>query len=94
MDCSAFMQIVFEDYFAKKIPRSTREQFGAGKKVRKRSVRPGDMVFFKTGRKSFHVGVMVNDTEFLHASVSSGVMISNLESSYWEQRYYTARRVL
>lgn len=94
VDCSSFMQIVFLDYFGMELPRNTRDQFGVGKKISKESLSTGDLIFFKTGRKSFHVGVMMNDEEFLHASTSSGVMISALNNRYWQEVYYTARRIL
>lgn len=94
VDCSSFMQIVFEDYFQIKLPRNTREQMKIGSSVRRNRIQLGDMVFFKTGRDSYHVGVMVNDQQFLHASTSSGVMISGLEEAYWSDRYLTTRRIL
>lgn len=94
VDCSSFMQIVFEDYFQIKLPRNTREQMKVGSSVRRNQIQMGDMVFFKTGRDSYHVGVMVNEQQFLHASTSSGVMISGLQESYWSERYLTTRRVL
>lgn len=94
IDCSAFMQVIFEDYFSRKIPRTTREQMGVGKNIRKKNVSTGDMVFFKTGAKTYHVGVMVNNEQFLHASTSSGVMISNLNDRYWQETYLTTRRIL
>ncbi len=52
------------------------------------------MVFFKTGRNTFHVGVMINTEQFMHASTSSGVIISNIQNRYWADAYLTARRVL
>lgn len=94
VDCSSFMQIVFEDYFQIKLPRNTRQQMREGKSVRKNRIRMGDLVFFKTGRNLYHVGVMVDDKRFLHASTSSGVMISELSQSYWQRNYLTTRRVL
>ncbi|MTI87121.1 MAG: hypothetical protein FH748_04045 [Balneolaceae bacterium] len=94
VDCSSFMQIVFEDYFYMDLPRNTREQFKVGSKVNKRDIHTGDLVFFKTGAKTLHVGVMVNEVEFLHASTSTGVRISNLQNNYWKKVYYTARRIL
>lgn len=94
IDCSAFMQVVFEDYFSKLIPRTTLEQLEFGDPVRKEQIETGDMVFFKTGRRTYHVGVMVNRTEFLHASTSEGVKISALDHPFWEETYLAARRVI
>ncbi len=94
VDCSSFMQIVFADYFELELPRNTREQMKVGKSVRKNRIKLGDMVFFKTGRDSYHVGVMINNEQFLHASTSSGVMISGLQERYWSNAYLTTRRIL
>ncbi len=94
VDCSSFMQIVFEDYFGLKLPRNTKDQIKVGKSVKQKGIKLGDLVFFKTGKNTLHVGVMVNGQEFMHASTSSGVMISGLQERYWAERYLTARRVL
>jgi cell wall-associated NlpC family hydrolase len=94
IDCSAFMQVVFEDYFTTIIPRTTKKQMVIGDKVRLSDIKTGDLVFFKTGRKTYHVGVMINEEEFLHASTTNGVKISELSDKYWNSRYLTARRIL
>jgi hypothetical protein len=94
IDCSAFMQVVFEDYLSKLIPRTTLEQLEFGDPVRKEQIETGDMVFFKTDRRTYHVGVMVNQKEFLHASTSEGVKISALDHPFWEETYLAARRVI
>ncbi len=94
VDCSALMQIVYEDYFGLELPRLTSDQMKTGKKVKLNQIRTGDMVFFKTGRKTLHVGIIVEGDRFLHASTSSGVMISSLSENYWKSRYLEARRVL
>jgi len=94
VDCSSFMQIVFADYFEMELPRNTREQMKEGKSVRKNRIKLGDMIFFKTGRDSYHVGVMINNEQFLHASTSSGVMISGIQERYWADAYLTTRRIL
>ncbi|XWN37337.1 MAG: NlpC/P60 family protein [Balneola sp.] len=94
VDCSAFLQIVFLDYFDIKLPRVTVDQMKVGKSVKKNNIRIGDLVFFKTGRKTMHAGVMINDQQFMHASTSSGVMISALQERYWNDTYLTTRRIL
>ena len=94
IDCSAFMQVVFKDYLNHELPRTTRQQMELGQSVRKRNIKIGDMVFFRTGRDTYHVGVMINSEQFLHASTSNGVTISNLQNQYWQSTYLTTRRVL
>jgi cell wall-associated NlpC family hydrolase len=94
IDCSAFMQVIFDDYFGINLPRDTKNQLYAGHSIRRKSLNTGDLVFFKTGRKTLHVGVIIEDDEFLHASTSQGVTTSKLDSNYWQSRYLSARRVM
>lgn len=94
VDCSSFLQIVFADYFNIQLPRVTADQIKTGKSVKKNNIRIGDIVFFETGKKIMHAGVMINDQQFMHASTSSGVMISALQERYWSDAYLTTRRVL
>lgn len=94
VDCSRLVNIIFDDYFAIELPTNTKEQLNVGKGIRRAAVRTGDLVFFRTGRKTLHVGIAVNSGEFLHASTSNGVMISKLGKSYWRNRFLAARRVL
>lgn len=94
VDCSSFTQIVFREYFGKTLPRNTRQQLQEGTSVRRNHVRPGDLIFFRTGRNLLHVGVALDNGQFLHASVSSGVMISRLDQRYWASRYLATRRLL
>jgi cell wall-associated NlpC family hydrolase len=94
IDCSQLVNTIFDEYFNIDLPRTTRRQLNAGKNIRRSAVRTGDLIFFRTGRKTLHVGIAVNRGEFLHASTSNGVMISKLGNSYWRERYLTARRVL
>lgn len=94
IDCSAFMQVIFDNYFGIKLPRNTKRQLYAGTGVRRNALKAGDLVFFKTGRKTLHVGVVVEDDEFLHASTSQGVTISSMDDYYWKSRYLAGRRVV
>lgn len=94
VDCSSFTQIVFRDFFEESLPRNTREQLQIGSGVRRNHIQPGDLIFFRTGRGVLHVGIAMEEGNFLHASVSNGVMISNLNQNYWAGRYLGARRIL
>jgi cell wall-associated NlpC family hydrolase len=94
VDCSAFVLIVMRDQFGVRMPRTTDEQLRFGKRVRPNRMRTGDLVFFRTGRKTLHVGIMVNQDQFMHASTSQGVMISSMREQYWRRRYVRSNRVL
>lgn len=94
VDCSMFINIVFADYFGMDLPTHTRTQLNAGEGVRRTAIRTGDLIFFRTGRKRLHVGIMLDREEFMHASTSQGVTISELSREYWANRYLAARRVL
>ncbi len=93
IDCSAFVQIVMRDAFGIDLPRTTREQMQIGRRISPRSVQLGDLVFFQTGRTTYHVGIMMRGDFFMHASTSRGVTIDRLGEPYWQQRMIQVRRV-
>jgi len=93
VDCSGFVQLTFREQFALQLPRDTDSQAQIGKAISSRQLRPGDLVFFNIGRRTRHVGVMVENNKFLHASTSKGVMISDLNQPYWQRYYWQARRL-
>jgi cell wall-associated NlpC family hydrolase len=94
VDCSAFVMIVMRDQFGIRLPRTTEDQLRFGKRVRMNRLRVGDLVFFRTGRKTLHVGIMVDNIQFMHASTSQGVMISSLREDYWRRRFIRGNRVI
>jgi murein DD-endopeptidase / murein LD-carboxypeptidase len=93
IDCSAYMQRVFEDEFSLSLPRSSHEQMKQGSQITKSDLHAGDLVFFKTSQQMHHVGVYIGEGNFIHASSSMGVTISNLDNKYWGARYTQARRI-
>jgi cell wall-associated NlpC family hydrolase len=95
IDCSGFTLRVYTRAVERQIPRVARDQYGVGSGVTKSDLQFGDLVFFNTtGRSPSHVGIYIEDDLFAHASVSYGVTISSLESTYYRKRYVGARRVL
>lgn len=94
IDCSGFTARVYQTGANIALPRSTREQYRAGRAVERDSLQFGDLVFFNTtGRSPSHVGIYIEDDLFAHASVTSGVTISSLESTYYKGRFVGARRL-
>jgi cell wall-associated NlpC family hydrolase len=100
IDCSAFVQRVFE-IFDYQLPRVSSAQAKEGTEIPKEELRAGDLVFFSTtgrGRVS-HVGIVHSvredgEIEFIHASTSQGVTVTPLSDSYWSKRFLYAKRIL
>src|SRR5690554_502118 len=92
IDCSALMQHVFSDSFGMSLPRTTGAQALQGQRVERSELRAGDLVFFRPPGPNNHVGVYIGDGYFLHASTSRGVILSKLDSIYWQRHYWQARR--
>jgi cell wall-associated NlpC family hydrolase len=95
MDCSGFTSVVYTNALNTNLPRSTRDQYQIGNDVEKKDLQFGDLVFFNTtGYNPSHVGIYIEDDLFAHASVSYGVTISSLESTYYKDRFVGAKRVV
>lgn len=95
IDCSGFTTQVYQSAVQKKLPRSAREQYAFGTPVNRSRLQFGDLVFFNTtGRVPSHVGIYIEDDLFAHASVTRGVTLSSLESTYYRKRFVGARRVV
>lgn len=93
-DCSGYVQYVFNIHGIK-LPRTSKEQFTVGTSVSKSNLKAGDLVFFNTsGNGVSHLGIYMGNGQFIHASTSKGVIIAELNNSYWSSRYLGARRVL
>ncbi len=86
IDCSGFVVRTYKDLFGVNLPRTAKEQANAGQIVGRSSMRPGDLVVFKTGFTDHHVGIYVGGNEFIHASSSVGVTKSRLDNPYWAKR--------
>ncbi|MBQ7415465.1 MAG: C40 family peptidase [Oscillospiraceae bacterium] len=94
-DCSGYVQYVFRQSGIT-LPRTTTEQYKVGTYVAKSNLQPGDLVFLQNTYRDgiSHVGIYVGDGKMIHASSSKGVVISDLNNSYYTKHYYGARRVL
>ncbi|MDH5483921.1 MAG: NlpC/P60 family protein [Gammaproteobacteria bacterium] len=93
IDCSGYVYKSFLNRFGIEIPRSTELQSEVGRPVKQAQLKPGDLVFFKTGLFKKHVGIYLEDRRFVHVSASKGVTVSSLDNSYWAGNYWQARRI-
>ena len=95
MDCSGYTMVVYKNSIGKDLPRTSHDQSKLGGAVGTEDLKFGDLVFFNTtGEPASHVGIYLGDDLFAHASVSFGVTISSLQSSYYQKRYEGARRLV
>lgn len=95
-DCSGFTRHVFENSVGLLLPRRADEQarLPSLATVGRDELRPGDLVFFNTMRRTFsHVGIYVGDGKFIHApKPGASVRIEDMREAYWSKRYTGARR--
>ena len=96
-DCSGFTRHIFEMSLGLVLPRRVDDQASASGlvDVPRDQLRPGDLVFFNTLRRTFsHVGIYVGDGKFIHSPRSGGaVRVEDMRFAYWSQRFTGARRV-
>jgi mannosyl-glycoprotein endo-beta-N-acetylglucosaminidase len=95
-DCSGFTYWVLSNTLGVNIGTGTMSQIGYGTPVDRNSLQPGDLVFFQNTYTwgLSHVGIYIGGNQFIHAeNESTGVVISDLDSSYYASRWYGARRV-
>ena len=96
LDCSGFVRLVFKDSLGAQLPRTAAEMSEVGQRIDVSQLKPGDLVFFNTMRRTFsHVGIYLGDNHFLHAPrTGAEVRVENMEDSYWIKRYNGARRII
>lgn len=95
-DCSGFVRAMYEQTVGLMLPRTAAEQAAATSRIDKADLKPGDLVFFNTLRRTnSHVGIYVGDGNFIHSPrTGSQVRVESMNISYWQKRFDGARRVL
>jgi lipoprotein Spr len=94
MDCSGFIKRVFVEAYGLKLPHNSGKIGRLGKSVSRAKLRTGDIVLFGSIFGIHHAGIYMGEDNFIHASVSKGVMYSKLSEAYYRKRYKGARRIV
>jgi len=95
-DCSGMVMKVYEKVTGEKLPRNSAKQAEYCIKVNASEVNTGDLVFFATGKdpgRVSHVGIVIDNENFIHASSSKGVVISKFTTDYYKRRFRMYGRV-
>lgn len=95
-DCSGFVRAMYQQTVGLMLPRTAAEQAAATSRIDKADLKPGDLVFFNTLRRTnSHVGIYVGDGKFIHSPrTGAHVRVESMNISYWQTRFDGARRVL
>jgi lipoprotein Spr len=95
VDCSAFVQHLYQYVFGYNILRTACLQFKESRKIAKDDLKEGDLVFFKVGTSRIsHVGVYLRNNFFVHSASSKGVSIANLSNAYWSRYFAGGGRIV
>ncbi|WP_346427854.1 C40 family peptidase [Halomonas sp. NO4] len=90
LDCSGLVQLAYARAGID-LPRSSRQQFRH--LPRTDAARPGDLLFFATGRgsKPSHVGIYLGGGEMIHApGRGRRVETTSIDLAYWRERFLGA----
>ena len=94
-DCSGFVRAIYKETIGLVLPRSADQQASATQKIERSELKPGDLVFFNTMKRTFsHVGIYLGEGKFIHSPRSgASVRIEDMRIPYWNVRFDGARRV-
>ncbi|WKW45790.1 NlpC/P60 family protein [Myroides sp. JBRI-B21084] len=85
IDCSGFTNVLYNEIYKIQLPRISRDIALNIKRKYTNELNEGDLVFFSIGNSGTinHVGIYLQNNKFVHASSSKGVIISNLNDTYY-----------
>ncbi|KRF02403.1 hydrolase Nlp/P60 [Paenibacillus sp. Soil766] len=95
LDCSAYTQLVFSKNGIK-LPWGSKAQAKLGTRVSKKtSLSKGDLVMFSTSRPGVinHVGIYIGNGKFISNTTSSGVVVREMNTGYWKDRFIMGRHL-
>lgn len=95
-DCSGFVQLIHL-CFGIILPRNSYMQadIADAVEVKREDIQPGDLVFFSTnGSRVSHVGMAINNKTFIHSCGAAGVIITEFSHHYYDEIFFTARRLI
>jgi len=93
IDCSAFVQAVYVSAFGVTLPRTAREQYQYVKLISTTELKEGDLLFFNTLGYVSHVGIYLQHNKFVQASVSGGVVITDMFDPYYAKHLIGVGRI-
>jgi murein DD-endopeptidase / murein LD-carboxypeptidase len=95
IDCSGFVSEMYRNTYCIALNGSSGSIYTQVKPIEKAELKEGDILFFKIRKKQIsHVGVYLGNNKFAHASVHSGVIVSDLNEEYYKKYFFKGGRFL
>jgi lipoprotein Spr len=95
IDCSGFSNKIYQAVYGKTLEGGSRDIFTKVKPINIKLVEEGDLLFFKIWKGQIsHVGIYLQGRKFAHATTQAGVIISDLDETYYKKYFYKAGRLL
>lgn len=77
-DCSGFTSYVMRQAGGVELAHSSRSQAGQGRVISTSEIRPGDLIFYGSGKSINHVALYIGDGKIVHASNErNGILVSD-----------------
>lgn len=94
-DCSGFTQYIYKQ-FGISLNRTAAGQYSNGRSVSKSELQLGDLVMFGSSASNiYHVGIYMGNGKIVHAANGSrGVTTDTINSGYYANNYFGARRIV
>ena len=94
IDCSGFVSTMYKNTYCINLLGGSKDLWPTVKPIEKNELAEGDILFFKIKKGQIsHVGVYLGNNKFAHASVHSGVIISDLNEDYYKKYFFKGGRV-
>lgn len=93
IDCSGLVYVAYRDYDGTRLPLTVQALYRLDERVDYDDLSYGDLIFFRIDdRRVSHVGILLDNKKFIHASETRGVVVDSLEDEFFASRYAGARR--
>jgi murein DD-endopeptidase / murein LD-carboxypeptidase len=94
IDCSGFVAEMYRSVYCIKLSGGSRDLYPQVDSVPRSELCEGDILFFKIRKGQIsHVGIYLDNDKFAHASVHSGVIVSDLKEDYYKKYFFTGGRL-
>lgn len=94
IDCSGFVSEIYKNVYCIQLSGGSSDIWTTVNQIEKADLIEGDILFFKIKKGQIsHVGVFLGNNKFAHASVKTGVIVSDLDENYYKKYFYKGGRI-